>query len=98
MGRAFSLANGNFILANTHISVCSFWTIPILPSVRSGQYPYFGLFGHANTFVLAFERAFVVSLKTRAGAFGKVLYEILANCLNITHFFLAIFKDKKKFK
>ena len=51
-GRAFRLANGNFSLfglANTHISVCSVWTIPIFRSVRSGQYPNFRLFGLANT-------------------------------------------------
>ena len=77
---------GLFGLANTHILVCSVWPIPLFRSVRSDQYPYFGLFGLANTLVLAFERAFVVSLKTRAGAFGKVLYEILANCLKINHF------------
>ena len=38
LGRAFRLANGNFSLfrlANTHISVCSVWPIPIF---RSGQY------------------------------------------------------------
>ena len=53
LGRAFRQANGNFSLfglANTHISVCSFWPIPIFLSVRSGQYPYFGL---ANTQISA---------------------------------------------
>ena len=30
------------------ILVCSVWRIPIFRSVRSGQYPYFGLFGLAN--------------------------------------------------
>ena len=30
-------------------SVRSIWPLPIFRSVRSGQYPYFGLFGLANT-------------------------------------------------
>ena len=54
LGRAFRLPNGNFGLfglANTHISVCSVWPIPIFRSVRSGQYPYFGRFGLANTHI-----------------------------------------------
>ena len=33
------------------ILVCSVWRIPIFRSVRSGQYPYFGLFGLANTHI-----------------------------------------------
>ena len=52
LGRAFRLSNGNFGLfglANTQISVCSVSPVPILRSVRSGQYPYFGLFGLAKT-------------------------------------------------
>ena len=40
-----------FCLANTHISVCSEWPIPLFRSVWSGQYPYFGLFGLANTHI-----------------------------------------------
>ena len=55
LDRAFRLANGNFSLfglANTHISVCSVWPIPIFRSVRSGHYPNFGLFGLANTHIL----------------------------------------------
>ena len=35
------------------ILVCSVWRIPIFRSVRSGQYPYFGLFGLANTQISA---------------------------------------------
>ena len=31
------------------ILVCSVWPIPKFRSVRSGQYPYFGLFGLVNT-------------------------------------------------
>ena len=31
--------------------VCSVWRIPIFRSVRSGQYPNFGLFGLANTHI-----------------------------------------------
>ena len=31
--------------------VCSVWPIPIFRSVRSGQCPYFGLFGLANTHI-----------------------------------------------
>ena len=33
------------------ILVCSVWRIPIFRSVRSGQYPYFGLFGLADTHI-----------------------------------------------
>ena len=33
------------------ILVCSVWRIPIFRSVRSGQYPYFGLFSLANTHI-----------------------------------------------
>ena len=33
------------------ILVCSVWRIPIFWSVRSGQYPYFGLLGLANTYI-----------------------------------------------
>ena len=33
------------------ILVCSVWRIPIFRSVPSGQYPYFGLFGLANTHI-----------------------------------------------
>ena len=33
------------------ISVCSVWPISIFRSVRSGQYPYFGLFGLATTLI-----------------------------------------------
>ena len=35
------------------ILVCSVWRIPIFWSIRSGHYPYFGLFGLANTQISA---------------------------------------------
>ena len=51
LGHSFRLDNGSFGLfapANTHISICSVWAIPIFQSGWSGQYLYFGLFVLAN--------------------------------------------------
>ena len=40
-----------FILANTHISVCSVWQRPIFQSLRSDKCPFFVLFGLTNTHI-----------------------------------------------